>query len=68
MPLFPRQFACMTALAMELGLRLELRAVYPSLFFIARCILARVTPVDVLVQSWEASALLALEKAARNQH
>jgi hypothetical protein len=50
MPLLARQFPSMTALCMKIGLQVEARSVYPSIIFIIRCILSRVTPVDVLVQ------------------
>lgn len=50
MPLLARQFPSMTALCMKIGLQAEARSVYPSIIFIIRCILSRVTPVDVLVQ------------------
>jgi NAD(P)-dependent dehydrogenase (short-subunit alcohol dehydrogenase family) len=49
-PLLARQFPFWTALCMELGLRVGARAVYPSLVFLVRCLLARVTPIDVLIQ------------------
>lgn len=50
MPLLARQNPKVTAFCMEWAIRLRARALYPSLVFIARCALARVTPVDVLVQ------------------
>jgi len=53
MPLLARQSPFITALCMEVGLRLNARSVYPSLVFIVRCILAKVIPIDLLVQGVE---------------
>ena len=52
-PLLARQSVKVTAFCMEMGLRLGLRAVYPSVVFIVRCILVRVTPVDLIAQMVE---------------
>ncbi len=62
MPLLARQFPLITALCMEAGLRMGARSVYPSLVFIIRCILARVTPVDLLVQALERARFAAWQK------
>lgn len=48
-----RQSAIITAAAMENGLKYNMRAVYPSLLFVLRCLLLRVLPVDVPAQAVE---------------
>ncbi|MGI5849249.1 MAG: SDR family NAD(P)-dependent oxidoreductase [Christensenellales bacterium] len=52
-PLLARQSAKVTAFCMEMGLRLGMRSVYTSAVFIVRCILSRVTPIDLFVQAVE---------------
>jgi NAD(P)-dependent dehydrogenase (short-subunit alcohol dehydrogenase family) len=52
-PLIARSKPSVTAFWMEAALRFGFRAVYPSLLFILRCILARVTPIDLLDQAIE---------------
>ena len=50
MPLLARQLPQITAFCMKEGIRLGVRSVYPSIIFIIRCLLVRVTPADLLVQ------------------
>lgn len=59
MPLLDRQSAKVTAFFIEMGIRMGVRSIYPSLVFIVRCLLARVTPADLLVQLVEYPRFLA---------
>lgn len=52
-PLLARQSVKITAFCMEAGIRIGARSVYPSIIFIVRCILARVSPIDLLAQAVE---------------
>ena len=49
MPMIARQSPKVTAFCMEFALRTGLRAVYPSIVFFVRSILARVLPIDLIV-------------------
>ncbi|SMC85819.1 SDR family NAD(P)-dependent oxidoreductase [Papillibacter cinnamivorans] len=62
MPLMARQSPKVTAFIIEMGIRAGVRSIYPSLVFIIRCLLARVTPADVLVQLVEYPRFLAWKK------
>lgn len=48
---FPRQTPDYVAWTMEMGIRLNMRSVYPSLIFILRCILVRIIPIDLIPQA-----------------
>ena len=50
---FPWQTAGYVAGCMQWALRLGVRSVYPSILFIVRCIVARVLPIDLLIQAVE---------------
>ena len=64
MPVFPRQSARMVAESVINGLKVGVRSVYPSVWFVIRCIIARVLPVDLIPQGIE----LVRFKAWRKRH
>ena len=50
---YPRQSTEFVAWCMEMGLKTGARSVYTSVIFVLRCIIARVLPIDLLVQGFE---------------